>query len=70
MMGQSEKKSGPVRDLNPGPLAPKARIIPLDQLAISTYDAGVSVCVCVCVCLFVTTILPTRACATCKRAQT
>ena len=27
------KKGGPVRDLNPGPLAPKARIIPLDQLA-------------------------------------
>ena len=26
---------GPVRDLNPGPLAPKARIIPLDQLATS-----------------------------------
>ena len=25
--------SGPVRDLNPGPLAPKARIIPLDQRA-------------------------------------
>ena len=25
--------SGPVRDSNPGPLAPKARIIPLDQLA-------------------------------------
>ena len=24
---------GPVRDLNPGPLAPKARIIPLDQQA-------------------------------------
>ena len=27
------KSVGPVRDLNPGPLAPKARIIPLDQLA-------------------------------------
>ena len=26
-------KRGPVRDLNPGPLAPKARIIPLDQQA-------------------------------------
>jgi hypothetical protein len=25
---------GLVRDLNPGPLAPKARIIPLDQRAI------------------------------------
>ena len=24
---------GPVRDLNPGPLAPEARIIPLDQRA-------------------------------------
>ena len=28
------KHGGLVRDLNPGPLAPKARIIPLDQLAI------------------------------------
>ena len=27
------KISGLVRDLNPGPLAPKARIIPLDQRA-------------------------------------
>ncbi len=27
------KKAGLVRDLNPGPLAPKARIIPLDQRA-------------------------------------
>ena len=26
-------KEGPVRELNPGPLAPKARIIPLDQQA-------------------------------------
>ena len=26
-------KQGLVRDLNPGPLAPKARIIPLDQRA-------------------------------------
>ena len=32
IMGRRKKK-GPVRDLNPGPLAPKARIIPLDQLA-------------------------------------
>ena len=32
---KKETKNGPVRDLNPGPLAPKARIIPLDQLAIS-----------------------------------
>ena len=29
-----ETKTGPVRDLNPGPLAPKARIIPLDQRAV------------------------------------
>ena len=28
-----EENSGLVRDLNPGPLAPKARIIPLDQRA-------------------------------------
>ena len=28
-----KKKVGLVRDLNPGPLAPKARIIPLDQRA-------------------------------------
>ena len=28
-----KKLCGPVRDSNPGPLAPKARIIPLDQLA-------------------------------------
>ena len=27
-------KKGLVRELNPGPLAPKARIIPLDQQAI------------------------------------
>ena len=26
-------KVGPVRDLNQGPLTPKARIMPLDQLA-------------------------------------
>ena len=26
-------KLGPVRDLNPGPLAPEAKIIPLDQQA-------------------------------------
>ena len=29
----SQNSSGLVRDLNPGPLAPKARIIPLDQRA-------------------------------------
>ena len=28
-----KKRNGLVRDLNPGPLAPKARIIPLDQRA-------------------------------------
>ena len=31
--GFSFTKHGLVRDLNPGPLAPKARIIPLDQRA-------------------------------------
>ena len=31
---EREEKNGPVRDLNPGPLAPKARIIPLDQQAV------------------------------------
>ena len=31
-----KKKIGLVRDLNPGPLAPKARIIPLDQRAIES----------------------------------
>ena len=30
------KTSGPVRDLNPGPPAPKAGIIPLDQQATLT----------------------------------
>ncbi len=30
---KSLKVSGLVRDLNPGPLAPKARIMPLDQRA-------------------------------------
>ena len=29
---------GLVRDLNPGPLAPKARIIPLDQRATFAYS--------------------------------
>ena len=29
-----QKKSGLVRELNPGPLAPEARIIPLDQQAL------------------------------------
>ena len=32
------KIEGLVRDLNPGPLAPKARIIPLDQRAIRKED--------------------------------
>lgn len=35
-----EKISGLVRDLNPGPLAPKARIIPLDQRADATVAPG------------------------------
>ena len=30
---------GLVRDLNPGPLAPKARIIPLDQRAATVFKA-------------------------------
>ena len=30
----TREKQGPVRELNPGPLAPKARIIPLDQQAL------------------------------------
>ena len=30
---KSKEKKGPVRELNPGPLAPEARIIPLDQQA-------------------------------------
>ena len=30
---EEEKRTGLVRDLNPGPLAPEARIIPLDQRA-------------------------------------
>ena len=36
---ERERKNihGLVRDSNPGPLAPKARIIPLDQLATYTY---------------------------------
>ena len=36
-------KGGLVRDLNPGPLAPKARIIPLDQRA-GTSDPHQNVC--------------------------
>ena len=30
---KNKKKTGLVRDSNPGPLAPEARIIPLDQQA-------------------------------------
>ena len=30
---QKGKQFGPVRESNPGPLAPKARIMPLDQQA-------------------------------------
>ena len=30
-------KQGPVRELNPGPLAPEVRIIPLDQQATGFY---------------------------------
>ena len=33
-------KFGLVRDLNPGPLAPKARIIPLDQRATLVNERG------------------------------
>ena len=32
-----KREKGLVRDLNPGPLAPEARIIPLDQRASSSY---------------------------------
>ena len=31
----NKDEGGPVRELNPGPLAPKARILPLDQRAVS-----------------------------------
>ena len=34
------KKNGLVRDSNPGPLAPEARIIPLDQQASTAYDSS------------------------------
>ena len=34
---KGEKEIGLVRDLNPGPLAPKARIIPLDQRSPHTW---------------------------------
>ena len=38
--GTNEKKTknfGPSRDLNPGPLAPEAKIIPLDHLAVALW---------------------------------
>ena len=36
-ISQNKKEiSGPVRESNPGPLAPKARIMPLDQQAALT----------------------------------
>ena len=38
------KSRGLVRDLNPGPLAPKARIIPLDQRANYTFECKWNVC--------------------------
>ena len=34
MVFKRDLKKGPVRESNPGPLAPKARIMPLDQQAI------------------------------------
>ena len=34
-MAKKKKINGLVRDSNPGPLAPKARIMPLDQQATS-----------------------------------
>ena len=36
LMIRQSHKLGPVRELNPGPLAPEARIIPLDQQACKT----------------------------------
>ena len=34
--GEKKRHGGPVRESNPGPLAPKARIMPLDQQAALT----------------------------------
>ena len=34
------KRTGPVRDLNPGPPAPKAGIIPLDQQATGLFETS------------------------------
>ena len=41
--GQFHKNYGLVRDSNPGPLAPKARIIPLDQRAAWKYERFFSI---------------------------
>ena len=35
--GSGRKEQGLLRDLNPGPLAPEARIMPLDHAANETY---------------------------------
>jgi hypothetical protein len=37
-----KKFYGPVRDLNPGPLAPEAKIIPLDQQAVLLLELKLS----------------------------
>ena len=37
---EQKKKEGAVRELNPRPLAPEARIIPLDQRPCATYRRG------------------------------
>ena len=47
-------KVGLVRDLNPGPLAPKARIIPLDQRAVMI-DALITLIITLKDCLYVHT---------------
>ena len=39
---KKEGKSGLVRELNPGPLTPKARIMPLDQQATAVKSGNVS----------------------------
>ncbi|KAL1265159.1 hypothetical protein QQF64_003186 [Cirrhinus molitorella] len=59
-------QSGLVRDLNPGPLAPEARIIPLDQRAIPrlrleganrhTMEPSSNSAMCLCVCRVETTL--------------
>ena len=40
MVFKRDLKKGPVRESNPGPLAPKARIMPLDQQAILYISKG------------------------------